>query len=281
VDAVSCPDAFREAQEALRLGKADMVFWGNYSEQDRDRVKVRLHTAHLRRRGVQPPLTEQKDLELNGNQEWFSAFADPSFPAIRDLIYFAAGAYRYDNREYEACIESLSHIPLSEDTAYIRVDRLMAHAYMALNKYERAARRYEHILSIQPGNAHAYLERGEMFAAIGKYEDAMTNFERAIYFEPAMTPAYRGRATLHMNTHNYEAAIMDVKEMIELDPDDQLAFGMLANLYALQDNKSLFFRYMEIALRKGFPAQEFLVSPACKKYRDSRGFQILIETYQR
>lgn len=280
VNIKACPEAYQEAETWLKTDKAHMVFWGNYTESEGGQVKVNLHVEYVRRHNAAQP-TERTDLVMEGSQEWFSGYSDATFPMIQDLIYLAAGTYLYDRREYELCLDYLSRIPLSEDTTYIRVDRLMAHAYMAINKYERAARRYEHILSIQPGNAHAYLERGEMFAAIGKYDDAMLNFERAIYFEPGMTPAYRGRATLHMHTHNYEAAIMDAKEMTQLNPDDPLAYSMLANLYALIDNKSLFLRYMEIALRKGYAPQEFMESAACKKYRNSRGFQALIETYQR
>ena len=275
VNTEACP----EAEAWIRTEKADMVFWGNYTGQE-DQVSVWLNAEYGRKRDSQRP-TEKLTIEMSGDPEWFSGDSDAAFRHIRDLVYLAMGTYMYDRREYDLCLEYLGRIPLSEDTAYIRVDRLMARAYMAVNKYERAARRYEHILSIQPGNADAYLERGEMFARIGKYEDAMMNYERAIYFEPAMKPAYRGRAALHMHTRDYDAAIMDVKEMAQLDPDDPLAYGMLANLYALQDNKSLFFHYMEIALRKGYTPKEFLESPACKKYRGSKAFQILIETYKR
>lgn len=274
-----CPEAHAQAEEWIRTGKAHMVFWGNYAELPTDQVQVQLRSLYVRKRDTLNPM-ERNDLQINAAQEWFAGYTDASFPKIKSLIHFAVGTYLYDKHEYESSLQYLSKIQLSEDTSYIRVDRLMARSYMALNKYDRAARRYEHILSIQPGNAHAYLERGKMFASIGKYDDALTNYERAIYFEPSMAPAYKGRASLYMDSQNYEAAIMDVKEMTQLEPDDPLGYGMLANLYALQGNKALFFRYMETALRKGYPPQQFIDSPACKKYRYKASFQALIEAYQ-
>jgi tetratricopeptide (TPR) repeat protein len=80
------------------------------------------------------------------------------------------------------------------------------------------------LLAINPRNAVAYNNRGNVYYRKGDYDQAISDFDQAIRLDRRYTPAYVNRGIAYNDKGDYGRAIVDYNEAIRLDPK-------LANTY--------------------------------------------------
>jgi tetratricopeptide (TPR) repeat protein len=77
---------------------------------------------------------------------------------------------------------------------------------------------------VQPKSAHAFRNRGVVYAFKGDNEKAIADLDEAIRLDPKSALTYRNRGDAYLNKGEYERAIADYSEAIRLDPGNAFAF---------------------------------------------------------
>jgi tetratricopeptide (TPR) repeat protein len=113
------------------------------------------------------------------------------------------------------------------------IDQLLIEA-VALHSgglVDQAAGRYEQVLVIEPNNAIALYNLGQIAQIRGALADAIGYYERAIVADPDFTSAEFNRAVALRDLGRTSEAIAAFEAIIEQDPDSVGALFNLGNLY--------------------------------------------------
>jgi len=84
--------------------------------------------------------------------------------------------------------------------------------------YAGAVGRFSEALAIWPGNAQAYLERGNAHDALGETAEALADWGRALDANPRLAAAYTARGTYYRVKGESEKALADLNRSLELEP---------------------------------------------------------------
>ena len=82
-----------------------------------------------------------------------------------------------------------------------------------------------------PGNALAYLKRGNKYLQKGELKQAIADFNEAIKLDPKNPSAYINRGWTYSKQGNSEQALTDYNEAIKLDPKDAEAYTRRGRVY--------------------------------------------------
>lgn len=81
------------------------------------------------------------------------------------------------------------------------------------------------MIELDPGNAHAFHNRGISYDKKAQYEAAIGDFSRVLELDPANANAYFNRGSTHDSLGAYDLAIADYTRALDLDR--QLSVQML------------------------------------------------------
>ncbi len=84
--------------------------------------------------------------------------------------------------------------------------------------YEAAVGQFSAALDIWPGNADAYLARGNAESSLGNDAEALEDWERALQANPKLPAAYTARGTYYRVHGETEKALADLNRSIEIKP---------------------------------------------------------------
>lgn len=84
--------------------------------------------------------------------------------------------------------------------------------------YDAALGQFSAALAIWPGNAQAYLERGNAQNALGDTAEALADWTRAIDADPRLAAAYTARGTYYRVHGETEKALTDLNRSLEIKP---------------------------------------------------------------
>lgn len=99
-----------------------------------------------------------------------------------------------------------------------------------------ATREFEQELSIDPTNANAAYELGEIRRREGRLDEARDLFGLALKHHPDFREAHAGLARALLAMKNPQAALTHGKRSVELDPDDAVSHFHLAQVYRALGN---------------------------------------------
>jgi tetratricopeptide (TPR) repeat protein len=91
-----------------------------------------------------------------------------------------------------------------------------------VNQPEMAIATYEHIISLDPTNAKAYLRICETYARVDEadFQKAQEYCDDAIEIDSNYASAYRQRGQMQYNRRNYEGSIESFQECVDLGSDE-------------------------------------------------------------
>lgn len=148
-----------------------------------------------------------------------------------------------------------------------------------LKRYEVGLEDLNHALSLDPTLADAYLHRGDLYRRTANYPFAIRDYTSALQYAPENDEAYYKRGRIHALNESFEEAIADIKRSLEINSEEGLRYAQLAKIYARQRQAELFFEYLEMALDRGYPAEELTSDPGYYGYRNDRRFENLVNMY--
>lgn len=88
------------------------------------------------------------------------------------------------------------------------------------------------VIEIDPKNAEAYYNRGNVWYEKGNYNKAIADYTKAIEIDPQYAKAYNKRGLAWQDKGDYDRAIADYTKAIEINPNYAEAYNKLAWLKA-------------------------------------------------
>jgi tetratricopeptide (TPR) repeat protein len=108
--------------------------------------------------------------------------------------------------------------------------------YLKMKDEDRALVEYEAAVRDDPGNAGAYVNRGEVLGHRQMHEKAIADYAVALRLNPNQAEAYYNRALEYLKTKDTDAAIHDLDAAIKLKPDLCESYLQRATAYARNGN---------------------------------------------
>ena len=132
---------------------------------------------------------------------------------------------------------------IADYTKAIRLDPKDATAYYnrgnlweAKGDYDKAIADYNEALQLDPKYAYAYNSRGNVWKAKGDYDKAIADYNKALRLDPKYVYAYNNRGTVWKAKGNYDKAIADYNDALRLDPKDAYAYNSRGNVWKAKGN---------------------------------------------
>jgi hypothetical protein len=104
--------------------------------------------------------------------------------------------------------------------------------------------------------AQRYLKDGAAWLSEGTFERARARFLEAIEADPGIPEAYNGVGVTYRMRSALPEALAWYKRALALDPDFGDAYYNMACVYALQGERTLALRYLQIAAMNGYATAE-------------------------
>jgi tetratricopeptide (TPR) repeat protein len=162
-----------------------------------------------------------------------SASSTPLPIVIED--FYTRGSEITERSNQEKVIKNYNQI-ISKNprnaTAYIN----RGIAYYRQGKYDQAITNYNQAISISK-NVHAYINRGIAYHRQGKYELAIADYNRALGINKNNVDAYINRGITYRRLGYYEQALADYQQALSIDSNNPDAYYALGLTYAQLGNK--------------------------------------------
>ncbi|MDI6873040.1 tetratricopeptide repeat protein [Candidatus Solincola sp.] len=96
--------------------------------------------------------------------------------------------------------------------------------------YNQAIRNYTRAISLEPGSAEAYFERGVCYALLNAWGEAVDDWDRALILNRDYYPAYLARGLARRRRGDMGGAEEDFREVLRINPGDRDASRFLSEL---------------------------------------------------
>jgi tetratricopeptide (TPR) repeat protein len=170
--------------------------------------------------------------------------------------YGCRGQAHVARRRFSEAIDDFHQALVFKSDDIIMLNRLGA-AYTDSGYPDRSLVYYNHALSIKPGIAYTYNNRGEAYRLLERFQEAIEDFDaalaldasltmvyynrglafyhigqplraladytRALSLDPALVGVYHDRAEAYCSLKQYREAVADYHHLLDLDPNDTLA----------------------------------------------------------
>jgi hypothetical protein len=112
----------------------------------------------------------------------------------------------------------------------------------------------------------------------GRFEEARKRFLEALDIDPRVPEALNGVGVTYRMRNDLPAALEWYKRALAVDPDFGDAYYNMACVYALQDEKDLALRYLQIAALNGYASAEGIdADPDLAGLHDEPGYRALVK----
>ncbi|PKN06255.1 MAG: hypothetical protein CVU72_05415 [Deltaproteobacteria bacterium HGW-Deltaproteobacteria-7] len=109
--------------------------------------------------------------------------------------------------------------------------------YAALGQHQKSIEEYNKAIALKSGYADAYNNRGSAFFKLGQYQYAVNDFDEAILRKPDYADAYNNRGGAFFKLGHFQLAVEDFNKAILLKPDYAEAYNNRAIVFFQQAHK--------------------------------------------
>jgi tetratricopeptide (TPR) repeat protein len=209
---------------ADELGKrygASMVIWGGI-----DGAEVIVNFLNLKQPDFDAASVsiDETGRTLLANPSAYSSFILHDLPGqMAFLSLFAVGQSYYVEEKYEDSLRiiqaALSTVKESDSLDGLAAANFrLGWLYQEVGKVEPAIAAYDRAISIFPGYADAYINRGNAHLDSGDLTAAMADYDQAIKLQPDYAEAYYNRGTVRYKSGDPKGSIPDFDQAIQLQP---------------------------------------------------------------
>ena len=125
--------------------------------------------------------------------------------------------------------------------------------------------------------AREILRDGAAWMQEGNFESARRRFLEAIELDDRIPEAYNGVGVTYRMRYDLPRALEWYKKALTVDPDFGDAYYNMACVYALEGQKELALRYLQIAAMNGYATAEGMDGdPDLESVRDEAGYKALV-----
>ncbi|MHC4811292.1 MAG: tetratricopeptide repeat protein [Planctomycetota bacterium] len=154
------------------------------------------------------------------------------------------------------------------DPANAGVRRQVAMALQANGADDAAARAWDQVLAMTPGDASAWYHRARLRKDVGDLDAALGDIGRAIEFAPGQPTPLARRGTWLIEAGRFEEAEADFRAAATLDRDYRPAAEGMARVWIQQDRHALALQQILVPIRdrgEASPHVRFLIGQALRK----------------
>jgi hypothetical protein len=127
--------------------------------------------------------------------------------------------------------------------------------------------------------ARELLRDGAAWLSEGNFESARRRFLEAIDVDDGIPEAYNGVGVTYRMRNDLKRALEWYKKALTVDPDFGDAYYNMACVYALESQKEMALRYLQIAAMNGYATAEGIDGdPDLESVRDEPGYKALVRT---
>lgn len=127
--------------------------------------------------------------------------------------------------------------------------------------------------------AREILRDGGAWLSEGNFEAARRRFLEAIEIDDGIPEAYNGVGVTYRMRNDLPRALEWYKKALTVDPDFGDAYYNMACVYALEGQKEMALRYLQIAAMNGYATAEGIDGdPDLEAVRDEPGYRALVRT---
>ena len=141
-------------------------------------------------------------------------------------LFESQGDYALAIREYRRVIALEPNRP----GIHYRLGRVLLKAKEADSRAE-ALKQFGQELNIDPTNARAAYEAGEVYRRSGQFSKALALFTKALTNYPNFEEAHVGLGRVLIHENKPDQAIAHLQKALSLDPEDDVAYFQLAQAY--------------------------------------------------
>lgn len=227
---------------ARAVGKrhlADIVIWGWYRPTPNPNVNIHiefltpLFTNNLNQSTTIRPSVTLADLGSPTFQQQLGG-------ETKSLIYFLEGIIQLQEEDYSAALvlfdKSLQVLenstePLVSNQFPVYLFRGTAHSRLA--HYDDALADLSNAIRLNPEDARAYHNRGEVYFKLKQFDMAVIDFTSGIQLESAETSfyLYANRGYVYLFLEQYDKAVADITKAIQIDPKNSVAYCFRGDTY--------------------------------------------------
>ena len=201
---------------------------------------------------------------------------DPRLPEA----YFSQGVLQQGLEAYDQALIAYDQA-IDLNPRYADAYNKRGEIFVIQEEFDRAVRDFNEAIRLDARHAPAYNNLGDLFRKAGDYPRAIRNYSLALDYDPRLADAWYYRGFIYFMQKRYREAVADIRRSLEIKPDEGLRYGLLAKIYARQQEDELFFQHIELALQHDYPTLELTKEQAYQPYREDPRFQRLLDTYQK
>ena len=117
-----------------------------------------------------------------------------------------------------------------------------------------AAKEFEQELAVEPGNASAAYELGEIHRNAGEFDEARKFFEQALKYYPDFAEAHLGLAALLMSLQKPDLALPHLERAVTLNAGNEVAWYRLSQVQGMlgheAEQKKAFAEFQRLRTQK-------------------------------
>nr|WP_221471589.1 tetratricopeptide repeat protein [Amycolatopsis umgeniensis] len=129
------------------------------------------------------------------------------------------------------------------------VIRRRAWAHEDQDDFEAAKRDYDRAIELNPTDAYAWSDRGNLFRNRGDWAEALEDLNRAVELDPIYAFSWRGRGSARAELGDLEGAMADLDEAIRLQPEHAWAYTARSEVYEKLEEPRKAISELDIAIR--------------------------------
>ena len=108
-----------------------------------------------------------------------------------------------------------------------------------LKEYEQSIAKYNEAIALNPNDAEAYFNRGNVYQESSQYQLAINDYDRAIAIDSNHVKAYYNRGNIYKNLKEYDRAIADYDRVITFDLSHAGAYSNRGDIYKEKEQYKL------------------------------------------
>jgi serine/threonine-protein kinase len=119
---------------------------------------------------------------------------------------------------------------------YWVLHRDLGRAYFSVGQNEKALEELQQVTQLQPDNAEGWSNVGTALERLGRYQESIPAYQKSIQLSPTSL-AYMNLGYVQTVLKQYPDAVTNLQKSVELGPNEELAYGNLADAYRYSGQK--------------------------------------------
>jgi eukaryotic-like serine/threonine-protein kinase len=119
---------------------------------------------------------------------------------------------------------------------YWVLHRDLGRTYYSIGENEKALAEFQQVTQLQPNNAEGWSNIGTLDIRLGKFDDSILAYQKSLQLDPTWL-AYMNLGYVYTAEKKYPQAIEALEKSVQLGPNQEVAYGNLADAYRYSGEK--------------------------------------------